>query len=66
VAWLKRGTVLHQWRGHHTCLLCGDFTGSADLGFDLWQWPEGYAHYVEVHGVKPPPAILAYTIPARL
>ena len=21
VAWLKRGTVLHQWRGHHTCLL---------------------------------------------
>jgi hypothetical protein len=32
--------------------------GSADFTDGEWQWPEGYAHYVEAHAVKPPPEFL--------
>jgi len=28
--------------------------GSADCSDGTWTWPEGYAHYLEKHRVKPP------------
>jgi hypothetical protein len=28
--------------------------GSSDFGDGCFVWPEGYVHYIEVHGVKPP------------
>lgn len=37
-----------------------DEMGCADFSDGAWTWPQGYAHYVEKHGVKPPPDFLAH------
>ena len=54
VEYLKFGKKHEQWRGSSACRVCGITNGSKDLTDDTYVWPEGYAHYVEVHGVKPP------------
>jgi hypothetical protein len=51
--YLKRGRVLNSYKGWSTCRLCKKHNGSTDLGDDKWLWPEGFAHYVRDHAVKP-------------
>lgn len=53
---LKAGTPYESWRGYSYCRFqCGErnmgthcFTADGS-----WVWPEGFAHYVEKHGVRP-------------
>lgn len=52
-----KGMVEHQWMGSSWCRLCA--TGDADNGAQcftdgFYVWPEGFAHYIEDHDVKPP------------
>jgi hypothetical protein len=58
------------WLGYSECRLCREAAGPADPnrtrlqswemngardhGDGVYVWPEGYAHYVEVHSVRPP------------
>jgi ankyrin repeat protein len=69
VRYLRRGEVIAAYLGYSTCrLACGipwSFMGSRDLSDGVWVWPEGYAHYVEHHDVRPPAEFLA-DIAARL
>lgn len=64
------------WLGYSECRLCREAAGPADLprvqmeawelngtkdfGDGVYVWPEGYAHYVEVHLVKPPEEFLRH------
>ena len=59
-----------RYMGYSWCRLCAETApprdpqdrtiapweslGTADYGDGVFRWPEGYAHYIEVHGVKPP------------
>lgn len=57
------------WMGYSECRLCREkagprllgtrlehweCNGTRDFGDGVYVWPEGYAHYVEIHAVKPP------------
>jgi hypothetical protein len=43
-----------HYRGTSRCRLCGKMNGSADYSDGTYTWPQGYAHYVRDHGVRPP------------
>lgn len=58
VEYLQAGEIKTQWRGGSYCRLC-DRKGSTGMGSKCltdgtYTWPEGFAHYVEDHAVKPP------------
>ncbi len=54
VRYLRSGNPLVQWRGMSNCRFgCGS-NGSRCLTDNEWVWPEGLAHYVEVHLVRLP------------
>lgn len=58
------------WMGYSWCRLCEETApppdpkrtrlapwetlGTSDFGDGVFVWPEGYSHYIEVHGLKPP------------
>lgn len=62
--YLRRGRHDTPWQGHSWCRFrCGvadDEMGAWDMTDGEFLWPEGYAHYVEKHGVKPPEEFLAH------
>lgn len=43
------------YRGYSTCRICGKRdNGSADYSDGVYVWPQGFGHYIDLHGVKPP------------
>ena len=47
--------VKFKWRGYSTCRICGlSPNGSTCIADDTFVWPEGFAHYIEEHSVRPP------------
>lgn len=43
-----------SYRGFSTCRICNCHNGSRDYSDSVYLWPQGYPHYIEQHGVKPP------------
>jgi hypothetical protein len=62
IADLGASEVLERWRGWSSCRLCGCANGSTCKGDDAYNWPEGFAHYLKVHGVRPPDAFVAHCL----
>ena len=58
VSYLRAGKVTCWCAGHSYCRFrCGtpdDMMGSYEYTDGVWVWPEGLAHYVEVHSVRLP------------
>lgn len=54
VAYLLSGKIKDRWRGGARCRICDAPNGSTCLTDGVYVWPEGFAHYVEEHDVKPP------------
>ncbi|MBM0128153.1 hypothetical protein IMY96_25640 [Pimelobacter simplex] len=53
--YLKYGLVARAWMGYAPCRLCDKQTnGNLDLTDGVYLWPEGLAHYVLDHKVRPP------------
>ena len=69
---LKAFTPFVQWRGYSGCRFgCKSHVemGTKCVTADgTWVWPEGFAHYVERHGVRPPQEFVDYLrgLPADL
>lgn len=40
--------------GASKCRLCGKWNGMHDFTDKTYVWPEGFGHYINEHGVKPP------------
>ncbi len=40
-------------RGYSHCRLCGQRNGSVEYHLSGWAWPEGFAHYIACHEVRP-------------
>jgi len=66
LGYIRAGRVETQWRGPSWCRMCKarDLRemGSADLTDGVYVWPQGYAHYIEKHGVRPPPEFVQHAL----
>lgn len=51
-----------QYRGFSSCRVCGCCNGTKSyvkiVDGVVYEWPEGLAHYLEVHCIKPPAELL--------
>lgn len=52
--------VRFSWRGYSTCRICGARNGSVCISDGTFVWPEGFAHYIREHQVRPPPAFVEH------
>jgi len=60
---LKAGMMHEGWMGYAGCRFgCDIKNGALCLTDGTWQWPEGYAHYIEKHAVRPPEAFEKYVL----
>jgi hypothetical protein len=66
LAHLRGGVVFESYRAKSFCrFACGISStkmGHRDLSDGVSVWPEGLAHYVEVHDVRLPPRFVKYAI----
>ena len=62
---LSNGTVVVEYRGLSSCRFCGHGTGHREFTDGTYQWPEGLAHYLWVHQVRLPAAVVTH-IKSRL
>lgn len=44
-----------SYRGFSMCRCCNKSNGSVTFKYNDFTWPSGYAHYVDVHNVRPDP-----------
>lgn len=51
-----------SYRGWSTCRICGKENGSADFSDGLYVWPEGFAHYLSEHAVRPPATFVLHAL----
>ena len=60
--YLREGREYRACLGYSWCRFgCGSSDmGSRDLADDVYVWPEGFAHYLEQHDVKPPEGFLEH------
>jgi hypothetical protein len=63
IAYLKNGKRFMSWRGFSSCRMCKLWRNGADCLTDgTYIWPEGFAHYLEEHNVKPPDEFIKYVL----
>ena len=62
--YLESGTDVEWWKGFSDCRVCHKFNGSTDKSDGKYLWPEGFAHYVREHGVKPPQEFIEHALSA--
>lgn len=61
--YLKNGKEKESWKGSSVCRICGKRgNGSSCLTDGEWVWPEGLAHYIDDHNVKPPQVFVDYVL----
>lgn len=60
--YLRGGRVLHHYLGPAPCRLCGERVGSTTRTDGVYAWPEGLAHYLEAHALRPPPAFVDHVL----
>ncbi|ONH32489.1 hypothetical protein [Pseudofrankia asymbiotica] len=58
--YLRRGFVHGAYMGVSPCRICGRDNGSLELSDGTYVWPEGLAHYLTDHGVRPPKPFVAH------
>lgn len=54
--------LCESYMGYSTCRICGKDNGSADFSDGWYKWPEGLAHYISAHSVRPPGAFVAHVL----
>lgn len=60
---LQGGETLYQWLGSSTCRFCElRPNGNRCFTDGTYGWPEGLAHYVELHGLRPPEEFVQYVL----
>lgn len=53
-AYLRTGIVARMYMGFSPCRMCGCDNGSLEFTDGVYVWPEGFAHYIANHDVRPP------------
>jgi hypothetical protein len=62
VDYLSRGFVVRAYMGYSPCRICGRDNGALELSDGIYVWPEGLAHYLADHGVRPPEQFVAHAL----
>jgi hypothetical protein len=62
VRYLRAGRFHTAYMGYSNCRICGCRNGDREFTDGVWFWPEGYAHYLEAHGVAPPEEFVAHVL----
>lgn len=57
---LRRGRKHMGYMGCSQCRFCGVQNGSWDFTDGVYVWPEGFAHYLTDHAVRPPDDFIAH------
>lgn len=55
-----------HYMGVSECRFCDTDCGSADQSDGTYVWPEGFAHYIEKHGVRPPAEFVHHVLGVSL
>jgi hypothetical protein len=63
--YLEEGFIPRVAMGISECRVCGKANGSAERTDGVYLWPEGLAHYVREHGVRPPVSVIRHIISAQ-
>lgn len=58
----NRVTRSRRFRGSSTCRICNDRNGSCEDTDGVYTWPEGFAHYIKEHDVKPTQAFITHVL----
>jgi len=53
IKYLKTAKFYEGWMGWSSCRFCEQENGSTCLTDGVYVFPEGFAHYIEEHNVKP-------------
>ena len=61
-SFLQTGLVVRTYMGYSECRMCGRENGDLELSDSVFVWPEGLAHYVADHGVRPPDRFVRHVI----
>jgi hypothetical protein len=61
-SYLEEGFVPWVECGMSECRFCGAANGSAERSDGVYVWPEGLAHYVREHGVRPPVSVIRHIV----
>jgi hypothetical protein len=64
VEYLRRGFVARTYMGYSTCRICGQQNGALELSDGVFVWPDGLAHYVSDHLVRPPKEFVDHALAA--
>jgi hypothetical protein len=64
IDYLKKAPDVEHWRGNSWCRFkCVKYLeGYTDKGDGVFVWPEGFAHYVEKHNVRPPEEFVKHVL----
>lgn len=62
VEFLRRGLVARTYMGYSPCRMCGVANGAIELSDGVYVWPDGLAHYVSDHKVKPPQEFIDHAL----
>jgi hypothetical protein len=64
IAYVDGAPNVEHWMGYSFCRLgCDeDDMGVSDKGDDKFIWPEGFGHYLRVHGVRPPEEFVRHVL----
>jgi hypothetical protein len=62
IDYLKAGLLARTAMGYSLCRFCGIENGDSEFTDGRYVWPEGLAHYLELHGVRLPDEFVKHVI----
>jgi hypothetical protein len=62
VDYLSRGFLVGAFMGYSPCRICGCDNGALELSDGVYIWPEGLAHYLAAHDVRPPDPFVSHVL----
>jgi hypothetical protein len=63
-SYLEQGYIPWVQAGISPCRMCGRPNGYAERTDGVYLWPDGLAHYVREHGVRPPVSVIRHIVRA--
>ena len=60
--YLTTGLIVRAYMGFSRCRMCGRENGNLELSDGVFVWPDGLAHYVADHGVRPPDRFVCHVL----
>jgi hypothetical protein len=64
-SYVEEGLVPWVQMGLSECRFCGELNGSVERTDGVYLWPEGLAHYLREHGVRPPVSVIRHIVASQ-